>query len=234
MSQSEITIRPCESHADRRLCVDLQRRIWNFSDEDLVSSAMIVVAQHSGGHCYIASHNDQPVGFALAYAGDHNGHRFWHSHMAGVVPEYQDRQVGRALKLHQRDEALRLGIPLIEWTFDPLELRNAHFNIARLGAIVRHYIPDCYGHTTSPLHGGLPTDRLLAEWHIASDRVQQILNGSHAGTATERVEFSARKTKAVQTNLRNNLTDLFSRGYAITGFERGPDHGVYLLERYED
>src|SRR5208282_3823203 len=100
-----------------------------------------------------------------------DGTVFLHSHMTGVHGDYRDRGVGRALKLFQREEALGRGIRVIVWTFDPLETRNAHFNLNRLGAISRKYLPNLYGLTTSPLHWGLPTDRLWAEWQLDSQRV---------------------------------------------------------------
>ena len=81
------------------------------------------------------------------------------------------------LKLEQRKEALGRGIQLIEWTFDPLEAKNAYFNVERLGAIARRYPPNQYGTTSSQLHGGLPTDRLVAEWYIASPRAAAITGG---------------------------------------------------------
>lgn len=242
----DVVIRTCESHKDRNLCVELQRRIWGFQDEDLVPAAMFVVAQHTGGHAYCAFLGEEPVGFALAFSAEHHGRRVWHSHMVGVLPEFQNRGVGRILKLHQRTEALRLGIDTIEWTFDPLELRNAYFNIVRLGAIVRHYIPDCYGGTTSPLHGGIPTDRFVAEWRLAADRVTAVLAGKEtdqsSGALEIRIPTAIREFKTssiqcareVQANLRNQCTDLFSRGYAVTGFRREPDFCTYILERYED
>ncbi len=85
--------------------------------------------------------------------------------------------MGRKLKLAQREEALARGIDLIEWTFDPLEIKNAYFNMERLGAIVRRYVQNQYGTTTSHLHGGLPTDRCIAEWWISSPRARAIVAG---------------------------------------------------------
>jgi predicted GNAT superfamily acetyltransferase len=118
------------------------------------------------------------IGFCFAIPGiKPEGRPYLHSHMLGVLPEYRNAQVGRRLKLRQRDDALKRGIALIEWTFDPLELKNAYLNIAKLGAIVRVYKENQYGATTSPLHGGLPTDRCIAEWWIDSPRVQAILVG---------------------------------------------------------
>jgi predicted GNAT superfamily acetyltransferase len=106
MSRTEIaqaiSIRSCTSHDDLKLCVDLQRRIWSFADEDLVPAAIFVVAQHTGGHAYCAFDDGKPVGFTLAFSAARDGQYFWHSHMAGVLPEYQNRGVGRMLKMHQR------------------------------------------------------------------------------------------------------------------------------------
>lgn len=243
---TDVSIRACQSHDDLKLCVELQRRVWNFADEDVVPAAIFVVAQHTGGHAYLAFHQNRAVGFALAFSTEHDGRRFWHSHMVAVLSEFQDQGIGRMLKLHQRSEALRLGIPAIEWTFDPLELRNAHFNIARLGAIVRNYIADCYGASTSPLHGGAPTDRLVAEWLVGSDRVKQILGGASRGAAADAIEIPVPspirelrhsgdpRALEIQADLRGRLTQLFSRGYAVTHFRREPERGVYLLEPYED
>ncbi len=240
----QVTVRSCQSHDDLKLCVDLQRQIWGYDGEDVVPTSIFVVAQHTGGHAYCAFHDEKAVGFALAFSAEHHGRRFWHSHMVGILPEYQNQGVGRLLKLHQRDQALRAGIPSIEWTFDPLELRNAHFNIARLGAIVRRYIPDCYGGSTSPLHGSLPTDRLVAEWRLLSARADAALAGmkleqagAHAIEIPVPAQIRELKDSAgseIQADLRRQFTDLFARGYAVTGFRRGDENCEYVLEPYED
>jgi predicted GNAT superfamily acetyltransferase len=243
----QVSVRACHSHQDLKLCVDLQRRIWGYGEEDVVPASIFVVAQHSGGHAYCAFHDQEAVGFALAFSADHNGRRYWHSHMVGVLPEFQNQGVGRLLKLHQRDQALSAGIATIEWTFDPLELRNAYFNISRLGAIIHHFIPDCYGGSTSPLHGSLPTDRLVAEWRLSSSRVEAALAGKAAPTAgPDAVEIAipvrigewkssgADRAHEIQAGLRDRFTDLFSRGYAVTGFRRGDESCAYILEPYED
>jgi len=113
----------------------------------------------------------------MAIAGWRNRKPFLHSHMTAVSAAHRDRGIGRQLKLFQRADALARGISLIEWTFDPLVTKNAYFNFMRLGAIARRYIPNAYGITTSPLHGTLPTDRLVAEWHLRSPRVLRVLAG---------------------------------------------------------
>src|SRR5260370_31285236 len=132
---------------------------------------MFVVAAHTGGQLLGAFDGDRLVGYTLAVVGLCDGVPYLHSHMTGVHRDYRNRGVGRQLKLFQRDEALGRGIRLIQWTFDPLELRNAHFNLNRLGAICRNYQPNLYGVTTSPLHRGMATDRLLVAWRLDSARV---------------------------------------------------------------
>src|SRR6185295_17500862 len=121
---------------------------------------------------------DRLVGFSIAIPGLKPGGRtYLHSHMLGVLDEYNNRGIGRMLKLRQREEALANGVPLIEWTFDPLELKNAYFNIERLGAVIRRYVHNQYGASSSHLHGGLPTDRCIAEWWIDTERVEAAING---------------------------------------------------------
>jgi predicted GNAT superfamily acetyltransferase len=164
--------------------------------------------------------------------------------MLGVLPEYRNRGVGRMLKLRQREDALARGIGLIEWTFDPLELKNAFFNMERLGAIVRRYVENQYGTTTSPLHGGLPTDRCVAEWWLASPHAETVLAGSApARTVEGRVEVPAdidvirreepRRAREIQKSLGARLMSGFDRGLAVIGFERSDGVGTYLLGRWE-
>jgi len=173
----EIVVRACERLDEFRACVALQREIWGEADLEIVPDTIFVVAEHTGGQILGAFDGQRLIGFTLSMPGVRNGAPYLHSHMTGVQAEYRDRGVGRMLKLFQRDDALRRDIRLVEWTFDPLEMRNAHFNLNRLGAIARRYLPDLYGITSSPLHRGLATDRLVAEWYLDSPRALAALNG---------------------------------------------------------
>jgi predicted GNAT superfamily acetyltransferase len=226
--------------------VGLQRSIWSFADVELLPLRFLVVASKVGGHVFGAYDGLRMIGFCFAIPGiKPDGHPYLHSHMLGVLPEYRNAQVGRSLKLRQREDALARGIALIEWTFDPLELKNAFLNIERLGAIVRVYKENQYGTTSSPLHGGLPTDRCIAEWWIDSPRVRSVFKGPRtipAATA-ERIAYpsdiavireqdAARAREIQQTNARLFL-DAFARGLAVTGFERTESEGVYLLEPWQ-
>lgn len=231
---------------DLTACIGLQKAVWEFSPDDAVPEQVFIVADRTGGHVFLAYDRNQPIGFALAFAAFRDGRPYLHSHMVGVLKDYRDRGVGRSLKLAQRNEALARGIDLIEWTFDVLQLKNAHFNIGCLGAIVRRYIPNLYGRTTSPLHGGLPTDRLVAEWWVSSPRVKSLLEGipSHIPATRARIAIPAnildvcrdepRTAEGIQAQARASFEYWTERRYAVTGFELKENEGHYLLEPYED
>jgi predicted GNAT superfamily acetyltransferase len=168
---ADITIRPLHFLDDFHRCVQITRDVWGDSELETEPYITFVLADHIGGQVLGAFDGDTLVGFTKAFVGMHDHTPYLHSHMAAVLPDYRDRHIGRQLKLAQREHALRRDIRRIEWTFDPLETRNAHFNINRLGGMARQYLPNLYGITSSPLHRGLPTDRLLVEWHLESPRV---------------------------------------------------------------
>jgi predicted GNAT superfamily acetyltransferase len=235
-----IEIRHCDSLDEFHRCVQIERTIWG--EQITVPAAIFVVAQHTGGQILGAFDGDTLVGFTLALVGNHAGKPFLHSHMTGVLPAYQNEGVGRRLKLFQRDEALKQNISLIEWTFDPLELRNAHFNLVRLGAIARRFVPNCYGITDSELHAGLPTDRLIAEWWLESPRVQSAVDGKKEEPASDyraicmpasigELRTSDRVTaEKIQTALRHEFEHLFGGGYVSTGVERRGETIEYILQ----
>jgi predicted GNAT superfamily acetyltransferase len=229
--------------------VELQRTVWGFNDIELLPVRLFVVAIKVGGQAFGAFDGNCMVGFLLSIPGlklslKPGGGSYLHSHMLGVLAEYRNKGVGRMLKLRQREDALQRGIQLVEWTFDPLELKNAFFNMERLGAIVRRYVENQYGTTTSPLHGGLPTDRCVAEWWLASPHAEAVLAGrAPARNVEERVEVPAdidvirredpRRAREIQKSLGASLVNGFDRGLAVIGFERSERAGTYLLGRWE-
>jgi len=240
-----IEIRQLRNIAEFAGVVELQKDIWGFDPIDLLPMRFLVVLDKVGGHIFGAYDDGRPIAFCFAIPGVKPGPTpYLHSHMLGVLPEYSNAGVGRRLKLRQREEALARGIGLIEWTFDPLELKNAYFNLERLGAIVRRYAENCYGITASPLHGGLPTDRCTAEWHLDSPRVRRILAGDRppiqvverifypSDIATVRAQDAARAREIQRTNAAL-FEDAFARGLAVTGFERDGSAGTYLLEPWQ-
>ena len=240
-----IAIRRLATIEEMHACEQLQQAVWQFSDVAIVPHTVFVVADKTGGEALGAFDGERMIGFALAFPAAHAGRLCLHSHMAAVLPEYQNAGVGRRLKLAQRENAMERGIEMIEWTFDPLQLRNAHFNIARLGAEVRRYMPDLYGRTTSKLDAGLPTDRLLAEWWLGSRGVQDTLEcgGRKISAAHERIavpanisairDSDAQEAMEIQSRVRSEFQALLQNSYAVTGFILDENSGTYLLEPYD-
>ena len=236
-----IEVRSLDRAGDFEDAVRLQQEIWGFEEIELLPVRLFVVASKVGGQALGAFDEGRMVAFLLAIPGIRDGSHYLHSHMLGVRPEYRDRGVGRRMKLEQRREALSRGITQIEWTFDPLELKNAFFNIERLGAVVRRFNPNQYGTTTSHLHGGLPTDRLVAEWRLDSPRAVAIIEGKpfESPVAEVRVPVPSDiarirladppRAREIQRAIGEQFQQSFARGLAVTGFERSVEAGTYLI-----
>jgi predicted GNAT superfamily acetyltransferase len=164
-----VIIRPLTAIAEFEQCLELQREGFGWTDADLMPVRFFVVTHHIGGLVLGAYDGDHLIGFLSSIPGLRNNISYWHSHMLVVTESHRNTGIGMRLKLAQRDYAMQQGIPLIEWTFDPLEARNAYFNFHKLGVIVRRYYRNFYG-GTSGVQGGLPTDRVVAEWWLLRDR----------------------------------------------------------------
>lgn len=249
MSQGEVAIRVCTELQEWEQCVALQQEVWGFSDLDLVPLRMFSVASKIGGQVIGAYNGDHLVGFALAIPGSRNGHSYLHSHMLAVAASHRNHGLGRKIKLFQREEAITRGYELMEWTFDPLEIKNAYLNLGKLGAIARRYNINQYGITSSPLQGFLPTDRLVAEWWLKSKRVQTLLKtGALPPVFAElRIEVPAQiyqwkaeqptraRAKEVQARNRNLFLESFGRGLACLGYERDAEgNGEFLVGRWDE
>jgi predicted GNAT superfamily acetyltransferase len=248
MTESVI-IRNCQGLNELRACVSLQKEVWGFSDAELVPLRMFVVAEKIGGQVIGAFDGTELAGFALAVPGIRGGHSYLHSHMLAVRKKSRNAGLGQRIKLFQREDALARGFELIEWTFDPLEIKNAYLNIEKLGAIARRYTVNQYGITTSPLQAGLPTDRLVAEWWLKSKRVEDLLTRAmqpHFQTIKtitvpaqiyEWKASAARKEQAkeVQSCNREDFLHALSDGLAVLGYERDPNaNGKFLLGRWDE
>ena len=241
VSETEIMIRDCASLDDFQQCVTVQQSVWGFEDKDLAPLRLFVVAHKIEGQVLGAFEpSGRMIGFCLALPALRGSAVYLHSHMLAVLPEYRERGLGRRLKFEQRRKALEKGIGLVEWTFDPFELKNAHFNLERLGAVARRYVPNQYGISSSPLHRGLPTDRLVAEWWLESPRV--VARGAReaaVGDAVHRrivvpieiAEIRGQDEKAAefQLELRRQFQEAFAGGLAAVGFEISKTTGTYLL-----
>jgi predicted GNAT superfamily acetyltransferase len=249
VSTDWIVVRKCHQLEEMRACVALQKEVWNFSDADLVPLRMFVVAEKVGGQVIGAFDGSEMVGFALSIPGARGGHSYLHSHMLAVRKQHQNAGIGRRIKLFQSEDALARGFELIEWTFDPLEIKNAYLNIEKLGAIARRYSVNQYGFSSSPLQGSLPTDRLVAEWWLKSKRVETLLRGEKKPSFETLTAISvpaeiydwkadaATRSQAQQVQDRNREQFLkaFAEGQAVLGFERDQKGiGTFLLGRWEE
>jgi predicted GNAT superfamily acetyltransferase len=239
---STIGIEALTTEAQFRDAVALQKTVWGFDEIELVPVRLFVVATKVGGQAFGAYDDGRMVAFCLALPGLKPGPKsFLHSQMLGVLPAYRDAGIGRRLKLKQREDALARGIDLIEWTFDPLEIKNAYFNMERLGAVVRRYVRNQYGTTTSHLHGGLPTDRCTAEWWVGSERVRHIVNGEPfenppiqariqvPATIGEIRRHDPKRARTIQAEVSEQFEAAFDKGLAVVGVDRSPEWGTYLL-----
>jgi predicted GNAT superfamily acetyltransferase len=255
-----IVIRTCEGFDELEACVQLQVETWGYDPTDVIPRKAYKVAQKIGGQVMGAFDTALPgapaegdarslVGFVMSLPGVKAGNgvpprAYLHSHMLAVREEYRNRGLGARLKLEQRLEALSRGIRHMEWTFDPLEIKNAFLNIHKLGAIVRGYQVDFYGVSSSRLQAGLPTDRLVAEWLLDSPRVQAILEKRSVETLDieERILVPASiyewkvsedgRALAVQLENRSKFQQAFAQGLAVVGFVRDAEgNGIFELGR---
>ena len=232
-----ISVRTITEIGDLREAVRLQKTIWGFEDLELLPVRMFVVAHRVGGQTMAAFDDDTMVGFLIAVPGvKTDGTHYLHSNMMGVLAEYRNLGVGRQLKLAQREEALERGIEMVEWTFDPLELKNAFFNVQRLGAVVERYVLNQYGITSSLLHGGLPTDRCVASWYLRSERVERVVAGDPAPAVeiVERIEVpneigGGRRER--QASISERFLEYLRRDLYVAQVERGETNGVYLIAK---
>jgi predicted GNAT superfamily acetyltransferase len=167
-----MTLRDLHSIPEYQHVVELERRIWGYTDDaDVITVPVFIITIKRGAILIGAFDDDRMIGFVYSLVGVKNGKAMQWSHMAGVLPEYRAKGLGRELKLAQRERALAGGFDLIEWTFDPLQAVNAHLNFAKLGVVADEYAVNIYGDSSSALHRGTPTDRLVVQWNIGEPHV---------------------------------------------------------------
>jgi predicted GNAT superfamily acetyltransferase len=268
--QTVLEIRSCRGMEEFDACVRLEMDTWGYDATEVVPRKTFLLAQKIGGQVMAAfqagddgrqagDHKDDEsaaaelLGFVMSLPAFRQTQNrvfpYLHSHMLAVRPREQNRGIGAQLKWAQRAEAMARGIERIEWTFDPLEIKNAHLNIHRLGAVCRSYCENFYGVSSSRLQGGLPTDRLLAEWELDAPRVRQSKDRQAVSQAAirehivqERImvpasieQWKASATErtralAVQTENRCRFQQAFARGLAVIGYTRDAQgNGIFEL-----
>ncbi|MGH9589205.1 MAG: GNAT family N-acetyltransferase [Terracidiphilus sp.] len=251
-----IEFRSCCGFDELQACVQLEIETWGYHESDIIPRKAFLVAQKIGGQVIgafetgIAELPRRLVGFALSLPGVKSPPGaeptpYLHSHMLAVREPYRNQGLGARLKREQRLEALSRGIRRMEWTFDPLEIKNAFLNVHKLGAVARHYLENFYGVSSSRLQGGLPTDRLLAEWCLDSPWVNATLGGAQpCHDVVERIvvpasiyewkssEQNRQRARAVQLENRGRFQGAFAQGLAVTGFLRDAQgNGIFELGR---
>ena len=174
---SNVTIREINEPAEMRAVEELQKEIWGIPDLDVVPLTQLVAAKEAGGVLIGAFDGETLVGFVFGFPSFENGGMAHHSHMLAVKPSYRNYDLGRRLKLAQREQVLAQGMGLISWTFDPLQSLNAHFNFGKLGVIADRYLPNFYGEDAASFLHQTGTDRLWVTWPISSERVQSRISG---------------------------------------------------------
>lgn len=233
-------IREAASHRDLDEATRIQREVWNIEDIDIVGRIQLKASQHAGGSVLIAEdEHGEIAGFAYAFPAIVKGEAFWHSDMLAVRPRFRGARVGQSLKWGQREHALRNGVKRITWTFDPMQSGNAHLNLELLGATAAEHLANFYGVTTSDLHHGLPTDRLLASWDLESSGVAARARGEQPAPApvlesvaippawNDLVQREPERARIEQQRVANDLRGAFSRGLIASGFDKASSS--YLL-----
>jgi predicted GNAT superfamily acetyltransferase len=250
----DIHIRECTAIDELDKCVRLQREVFGLPELEISPRRHLIVSRHAGGWTLGAFVNARLVGFVHHLVAVRGGNEvFGYSHMMAVAPEYQNKGVGAQLKWSQRARAMEEGRNFIKWTWDPLQARNAHFNLNRLGVTVSSYAENFYGtdYPTSPIAQdteppGIDSDRLFASWDLQSRRVVSLAERRSATIAARpdaRIEIPANWTKLVKENpskakqeqmrVRREFENCFAAGLICAGFERSSDEPEYLLYRPE-
>lgn len=245
-----IDVRECSTIEEFDACIGLQREVFAMPDLEISPRRHLIVSRRAGGWTLGAFDHDELIGFIHQMAAVRGGEIIGYSHMMAIRREYQNRGVGALLKWTQRRRSIDEGRTFITWTWDPMQARNAHFNLNRLGVTVRAYGANFYGtdystsHDYDPGHApGIDSDRLFADWELLSPRVEAL----HAGG--EPVPPNARVAKTVeippdwyaliqrdpegarreQLRVRAEFEEAFKEGLVCAAFERDAMRPRYLL-----
>jgi predicted GNAT superfamily acetyltransferase len=251
----ETIVRECTTIEEFDKCIDLQREAFGLPDIEISPRRHLIVSRQAGGWTLGAFVGERMVGFVHHLAAVKGANEiFGYSHMMAVAKDYQNKGVGARLKWAQREKALAEGRRYIKWTWDPMQARNAHFNLNRLGVIVDTFADNFYGtdYNADPTQAvedlpGLQSDRLFGNWYLDSPRVHALSKGEASNTKAKSIgaiaipaEWSkliredVEKARAVQQRVRAEFKKAFNEGFVCAGFERGTDESSYLLFRKEE
>lgn len=245
---SHIEIRTVTKIEELARCVELQQAVFKLPDLEISPLRHLIVSINAGGFVLAAFAGAEIVGFVLhlvALRGDDE--IIGYSHMTAISPDFQNAGVGAKLKWAQRERVLQRGQKFIKWTFDPMQSRNAHFNLNRLGAVIRSYAANYYGtdydlRLVETERVGLDSDRLFAEWELDSERVKIIERGEtlpDLGEVVRTIEIPAnwkailetsfQTARQEQARVRREFQNAFDANLICAGFERGAQTSKYLF-----
>ena len=249
----DLVTRQCQTIEDFNACVNLQREAFGLPDIEISPRRHLIVTAHAGGWTLGAFAGARLVGFVHHLAALREGQIAGYSHMMAVAKDAQNLGVGARLKWAQRARALSEGVRFIKWTWDPLQARNAHFNLNRLGVLVRSYAANFYGTDYLPQAGygaaplGLDSDRLFGEWQLDAPRVAALSAGQSREIAAAPVAtivipanwpaLVARDPVAArqeQLRVRDEFRQAFAQGLVCAGFQRDQNSPRYLLFQPQD
>jgi predicted GNAT superfamily acetyltransferase len=239
MAESEVTIRECDSVEDFQQCIELERAVWKDDDIGIMPIRLYMISKACKAPT-IGAFDDtgKLVGFVHTSLALMGKNVVFHSHLAAVAEARRHKDIGRRMKLAQRERAIEAGIPLIIWTFDPLQSRNAHLNLNKLGAIIRRYEVNYYGEGLSSVFGrGVPSDRVFAEWWVMSSQVEAAIAGKRLDVSTKPesvvIPDDIDAVSAASTaehllwrlRVREEFTACLLQGSIARGFERNQQLG---------
>jgi len=238
---SAFEIRPLATHAEREACVELQRETWGREFTELVPPSLLFAVQKMGG--VVAGAFDdggRMLGFVFGFTGTEGGELVHWSDMVAVRADAQGRGIGPALKAHQREAVLRLGVRTMYWTCDPLVAKNAHLNFNHYGVRVAEYVPDLYGSEThSVLHRGVGTDRFIVAWPLdrvgppprppAAARAAPIANpDTEVGGGGDPQRFAAAPPPALRIEIPEDIGRVQARSLELAGRWRATTRRAFL------
>lgn len=174
-----VSIREISRIADLEMVVGLYDGIWHRKSGPLLTAELLRAFTKAGNYVVGAFDGDTLIGACVGFFSAPLDSSL-HSHITGVSGSSQRRNVGFAIKLHQRVWTLQRGAQTIGWTFDPLVARNAWFNIVKLAASPVEYLPDFYGGMQDGINGSDGSDRLHMQWDLAAPQVAAACTGDNS------------------------------------------------------
>ena len=234
----EIVVRECVKLEELTACVQLQRDVFGLPEIEISPVRHLIVTKHAGGFTLGAFANGKLVGFVLSVPAFLNGEKAFYSHMTAVDKEFQSFGIGTKLKWSQHERSIIEGVNFIKWTFQPVQTRNAFFNLEKLGATINSYAANFYGTDYSTMHEqngklGIDSDRLFASWNLGSEKVVALSKGEkfiEKGEIKQRIEIPQNWNELVKSNLQTAIDEqfriktefekAFTKGLICKGFDR--------------